>query len=110
MAPQSALKRLPGETVEHARWWRTLIADVTLLPEQRPDHVRIGIRWHTGTTSELTAGRPVHPSTAKRSPDAAVELIKPLGPATRNDDLVRQLSAAAPGRAGRCNRPLARSR
>ena len=79
---------------DRKRLLRTLIADVTLLPEQRPDQVRIGIRWHTGATSELTADRPVHPGTARRSPDAAVELIKRLGPATSNDDLVRQLSAA----------------
>ena len=79
---------------DRKRLLRTLIADVTLLPEQRPDQVRIGIRWHTGATSELTAGRPIHPGTAKRSPDAAVELIKRLGPATSNDDLVRHLGAA----------------
>ena len=79
---------------DRKRLLRTLIADVTLLPEQRPDQVRIGIRWHTGATSELTADRPVHPGTAKRSPDAAVELITRLGPTTSNDDLVRQLAAA----------------
>ena len=53
---------------DRKRLLRTLIADVTLLPE--PDHgkVRIGIRWHTGATDELTADRPVHPGTAKRTP------------------------------------------
>ena len=79
---------------DRKRLLRTLIADVTLLPEQRPDQVRIGIRWHTGATDELTAGRPIHPGTAKRSPDAAVELITRLGPSTSNDDLIRQLDAA----------------
>jgi excisionase family DNA binding protein len=79
---------------DRKRLLRTLIADITLLPEQRPDQVRIGIRWHTGATSELTADRPVHPGTAKRSPDAAVELIQRLGPTTSNDDLVRHLGAA----------------
>jgi excisionase family DNA binding protein len=79
---------------DRKRLLRTLIADITLLPEQRPDQVRIGIRWHTGATDELTAARPVHPGTAKRSPDAAVELITRLGPSTSNDDLIRQLDAA----------------
>ena len=79
---------------DRKRLLRTLIADVTLLPEQRPDQVRIGIRWHTGATGELTAERPIHPGTAKRSPDAAIELIKRLGQATSNDDLVRHLGAA----------------
>jgi DNA invertase Pin-like site-specific DNA recombinase len=79
---------------DRKRLLRTLIADVTLLPEQRPDQVRIGIRWHTGAASELTAERPVHPGTARRSPDAAVELITRLGPATSNEDLIRHLDAA----------------
>jgi AraC-like DNA-binding protein len=79
---------------DRKRLLRTLIADVTLLPD--PDHskVRIGIRWHTGATDELTADRPVHPGTAKRTPAAAVELIKRLGPATSNDELVTRLNAA----------------
>ena len=78
---------------DRKRLLRTLIADVTLLPE--PDHgkVRIGIRWHTGATDELVADRPVHPGTAKRSPAAAVELVRRLGPATSNDELVRQLNS-----------------
>src|SRR6266571_3389228 len=40
---------------DHKRLLRTLIADVTLLPEQEPDQVRIGVRWHTGATEQLTA-------------------------------------------------------
>jgi hypothetical protein len=79
---------------DRKRLLRTLIADITLLPEQRPDQVRVGVRWHTGATDELTARRPIHPGTAKRSPDAAVELITRLGPSTSNDDLIRQLDAA----------------
>jgi excisionase family DNA binding protein len=79
---------------DRKRLLRTLIADVTLLPE--PDHgkVRIGIRWHTGAADELTVDRPVHPGTARRSPAAAVELVRQLGPATSNDELVRRLNSA----------------
>jgi hypothetical protein len=79
---------------DRKRLLRTLIADVTLLPE--PDHgkVRIGIRWHTGATDELVADRPIHPGTAKRSPAAAVELVRRLGPVTSNDELARRLNSA----------------
>jgi hypothetical protein len=60
----------------------------------RPRQRRIGIRWHTGATDELTIDRPVHPGTARRSPAAAIELVKRLGPATSNDELVTRLNAA----------------
>ena len=65
---------------DRKRLLRTLIADVTLLPE--PDHakVRIGIRWHTGATDELRVARAVHPGTARRSPSPAVEMVRELGP------------------------------
>ena len=79
---------------DRKRLLRTLIADVTVLPEPDRSKVRIGIRWHTGATDELTADRPVHPGTARRSPAAAIELVKRLGPATSNDELVTRLNAA----------------
>ena len=65
---------------DRKRLLRTLIADITVLPEPDRGKVRIGIRWHTGATDELTAGRPVHPGTAKRTPAAAIELVRQLGP------------------------------
>src|ERR1017187_9800899 len=99
---------------DRKRLLRTLIADVTLLPEPDRSKVRIGIRWHTGATSELTAGRPVHPGTARRSPAAAIELVKQLGPATSNDELVTRLNAAGHrtghGRAPHRPRPAIRHR
>src|ERR1022692_1004787 len=45
---------------DRKRLLRTLIADVTLLPEPDRSKVRIGIRWHAGTADELTATRPIH--------------------------------------------------
>ena len=45
---------------DRKRLLRTLIADVTLLPEPDQAKVRIGIRWHTGATDEL-ARRPRRP-------------------------------------------------
>ena len=79
---------------DRKRLLRTLIADVTLLPE--PDHgkVRIGIRWHTGATDELRVTRAVHPGTAKQSPSPVVEMVRQLGPVTPTAELAGQLNAA----------------
>ena len=57
---------------DRKRLLRTLIADITLLPEADQAKVRIGIRWHTGATDELRVARP-SPGTARRSPSLAVE-------------------------------------
>ena len=43
---------------DRKRLLRTLIADVTMLPEPDRSKVRIGIRWHTGAIDELVADRP----------------------------------------------------
>jgi hypothetical protein len=42
---------------DRKRLLRSLIADITLLPATDDDSVRIGVRWHTGATDELTALR-----------------------------------------------------
>ena len=79
---------------DRKRLLRTLIADVTLLPE--PDHgkVRIGIRWHTGATDVLIADRPLPPGPARRSPSPAVEMVRRLGPTTDTRDLAERLNTA----------------
>jgi hypothetical protein len=77
---------------DRKRLLRTLIADVALLPEPDRGKVRIGIRWHTGATDELSLDRPTHPGTAKRTPAAAVELVIRLGPTTSNEELVSRLN------------------
>jgi excisionase family DNA binding protein len=79
---------------DRKRLLRTLIADVTLLPEPDQAKVRIGIRWHTGATDELRVTRAVHPGTARRSPSPAVEMIRRLGPVTPAAELAAQLNAA----------------
>jgi len=79
---------------DRKRLLRTLIADITMLPEQQPDQVRIGIHWRTGATDTLVAARPIHPGTARRTPAAAVEMVTRLGPATSNDELAARLNAA----------------
>jgi len=79
---------------DRKRLLRTLIADVTLLPEPDRSKVRIGVRWHTGATDELSVARAIHPGTAKRSPSPAVEMIRRLGPITPTAELAAQLNAA----------------
>jgi excisionase family DNA binding protein len=79
---------------DRKRLLRTLIADITLLPEPDHDKVTIGIRWHTGATDELRIVRAVHPGTAKRSPSPAVEMVTQLGPTTSTAELADILNAA----------------
>jgi DNA invertase Pin-like site-specific DNA recombinase len=79
---------------DRKRLLRTLIADVTLLPEPDQAKVRIGIRWHTGATDEIRVARAVHPGTARRSPSPAVEMVRELGPVTPTAELAGQLNAA----------------
>jgi DNA invertase Pin-like site-specific DNA recombinase len=79
---------------DRKRLLRTVIADITLLPQTRPDQVRIGIRWHTGATDELSADRVVHPGTAKRTVPEAVRVIEQLDPRMTNRELVEHLNTA----------------
>lgn len=77
---------------DRKRLLRTLVADVTLLPEPDRGKARVGIRWHTGATDEITTARAVHPGTAKRTPSPAAALICELGSTTSNDELVTLLA------------------
>lgn len=79
---------------DRKRLLRTLIADITVLPEPDHDKVAIGIRWHTGATDRLQVTRAIHPGTAKRSPSSAVEMVTRLGPTTPTADLADILNAA----------------
>jgi DNA invertase Pin-like site-specific DNA recombinase len=79
---------------DRKRLLRTLIADVTLLPEPDKAKARIGIRWHAGATDELRVSRAAHPGTARRSPSPAIETVRRLGPSTPTAELAGQLNAA----------------
>src|SRR2546426_424589 len=79
---------------DRKRLLRTLIADVTLLPEPDQAKARIGIRWHTGATDELSAARAIHPGTARRSPSPAVEMVRRLGPVAPTAALAAELNTA----------------
>jgi DNA invertase Pin-like site-specific DNA recombinase len=79
---------------DRKRLLRTLIADVAQLPELDKSKARIGIRWHTGATDELSVARAIHPGTARRSPSPAVEMVRRLGASTPTAELAAQLNAA----------------
>jgi DNA invertase Pin-like site-specific DNA recombinase len=79
---------------DRKRLLRTLIADVTLLPEPDKSRARIGIRWHTGAADEIHVSRAVHPGTARRSPSQAVDMVRRLGPTVPTAELAAQLNTA----------------
>jgi DNA invertase Pin-like site-specific DNA recombinase len=77
---------------DRKRLLRTLIADVTLLPEPDRAKARIGIRWHAGTADQLIITRPRPSGIPDSTPSPAAELIRRLGPTAGNDDLVAILN------------------
>jgi len=88
-----ALWHAPTTTArDRKRLLRTLIADVTLLPEADRRKARIGIRWHTGAADELVIDRPKPTGIPAPTPSPATELIRRLGPVTSNAGLVTILS------------------
>src|SRR4029453_15073751 len=79
---------------DRKRLLRTLVADVTLLPEPALAKARIGIRWHTGATDEVVVARRMAVVAYRRTHPAAVELARRLGPTTDNATLAAELNAA----------------
>ena len=79
---------------DRKRLLRTLIADITLLPEPDQGKARIGIRWHTGATDEIVTGRAPRSYDARRTPPEIVDLVRHADPATDHDDLARELNTA----------------
>ena len=77
---------------DRKRLLRTLIADVTLLPEPDLAKARIGIRWHTGAVDEVVVARRHSIVESHRTDPAAVELVRRLGPTHTNADLAALLN------------------
>ncbi|WP_028193441.1 recombinase family protein [Salinispora pacifica] len=75
---------------DRKRLLRSLIADITLLPATDDDSVRIGVRWHTGATDELTALR----HGPGRTPAGALELVRRYGATHTSEQLAERLNAA----------------
>lgn len=74
---------------DRKRLLRTVISDVTILPTPDRDEVRLGVRWHTGATDEITTTR----RGPDRTPSAAVELARSLGHLLNDEDLAAALNA-----------------
>lgn len=78
---------------DRKRLLRTLIADVTLLPEPDLAKARVGIRWHTGATDELVVARRLAVVAYRRTDPAAIELAHRLCRLS-NHDLAEQINSA----------------
>jgi DNA invertase Pin-like site-specific DNA recombinase len=78
---------------DRKRLLRTLIADVTLLPELNFAKARLGIRWHTGATDELVVSRRQDVTQYRHTDPAAIDLARRLGDLP-NGELAQELNAA----------------
>jgi DNA invertase Pin-like site-specific DNA recombinase len=78
---------------DRKRLLRTLIADVTLLPEPDLAKARIGIAWHTGATDEIVVARRMRVTEYRRTDPGAIDLARSLAHLT-NNDLACRLNAA----------------
>lgn len=79
---------------DRKRLLRTLISDVTLLPETDRARARLGVRWHTGATDELALRRPATSPQVRRTSAAARQLIARLGPDHSDAEIVTALADA----------------
>jgi DNA invertase Pin-like site-specific DNA recombinase len=76
-ADVSALWHAPTTAArDRKRLLRTLVADVTLLPEPDLAKARIGICWHTGATDEVVVARRMRVTEWRRTDPAAIELAR----------------------------------
>ena len=79
---------------DRKRLLRTLVADVTLIPDAARSKLRIGIRWHSGSTEELVVQRMSRLTEWRRTAPQAIELARLLGPEMDNAALAAALDAA----------------
>jgi hypothetical protein len=93
-ANMTALWNAPSTSPrDRKRLLRTLIADVTLLPEPDFAKARIGIRWHTGATDELVISRRQDVTQYRHTDPAAIDMARRL-PELTNSELAGRLNAA----------------
>ncbi|MGC8628460.1 MAG: recombinase family protein, partial [Acidimicrobiales bacterium] len=63
---------------DRKRLLRTIVADVTLLPEPDLSKARIGIRWRTGASDEVVVARRTRVVERRRTNPAAADLARQL--------------------------------
>ena len=78
---------------DRKRLLRTLIADVTLMPEPDLTKARIGIRWHTCATDELIVARRMRVNQWRRTDPAAIDMARQHAHLS-NRDIAEQLNTA----------------
>jgi hypothetical protein len=79
---------------DRKRLLRTLLADVSLIPDVDRSKLRIGIRWCSGSTEELVVQRMSRINEVRRTTPEAIELARRLGPDLDNHELAAALNAA----------------
>ena len=79
---------------DRKRLLRTLVADVSVLPESDQSRVRIGIRWHSGAADELSLLRPQSGAEQRRTDPAAIAFVREFGATRSNAELADALNAA----------------
>jgi DNA invertase Pin-like site-specific DNA recombinase len=79
---------------DRKRLLRTLIADITLIPDADLAKVRIGVRWHAGMTEELIVQRPHRVYEDRRTTTDVLALARRLGPEMDNATLAGALNTA----------------
>ena len=76
------------------RLLRTLLGDVTLRPGEAPRRLRVGMRWKSGATTEVTVTRMSLVTEWRRASPETVALARELGPRMSNPELADALNAA----------------
>lgn len=79
---------------DRKRLLRTLVADVTLIPDVDRSKLRIGIHWRSGSTEELVVQRMSRVTEYRRTAPEAIELARRIGPDLDNHELAAALNAA----------------
>ena len=89
---------------DRKRLLRTLLGDVTLRPGPSPRQLRVGLRWKSGASQELTVHRMSPVTQWRRATPETVARARELGPRMSNPELAEALNTA--GHATGTGRPF----
>ncbi len=79
---------------DRKRLLRTLIADVTLIPDVDRAKLRIGVHWRSGATEQLVVKRMSRIHEVRRTAPEAIALARRIGPGLDNHELAAALNTA----------------